>query len=176
VTIVPDTKDWTWVLSRPCPECGFDARSIARDEVPALLRDNATAWREILTHAGEVRRRPAPDVWSPLEYACHVRDGCRIYAARLHLMLTQDNPTFPNWDQDATAIAERYDTQDPLTVRDELTEAAEQLAADFAAVRDDDWHRTGVRSDGASFTVESFARYYVHDVIHHRHDVTGRAG
>lgn len=20
--IVPDTKDWTWVLERPCPECG----------------------------------------------------------------------------------------------------------------------------------------------------------
>ena len=23
--IVPDTKDWTWVLDRPCEECGFDA-------------------------------------------------------------------------------------------------------------------------------------------------------
>ena len=25
VPIVPDGKDWTWVLERPCPECGFDA-------------------------------------------------------------------------------------------------------------------------------------------------------
>jgi hypothetical protein len=24
VTIIPDTKDWTWVLDRPCPECGLD--------------------------------------------------------------------------------------------------------------------------------------------------------
>jgi len=22
--IMPDTKDWTWVLRRACPECGFD--------------------------------------------------------------------------------------------------------------------------------------------------------
>ena len=22
--ITPDTKDWTWVLERTCPECGFD--------------------------------------------------------------------------------------------------------------------------------------------------------
>jgi hypothetical protein len=22
--ITPDTKDWTWVLERACPECGFD--------------------------------------------------------------------------------------------------------------------------------------------------------
>jgi hypothetical protein len=31
--IVPDTKDWTWVLERPCPECGFDASGVRRDEV-----------------------------------------------------------------------------------------------------------------------------------------------
>jgi hypothetical protein len=23
--VVPDDKDWTWVLARRCPECGFDA-------------------------------------------------------------------------------------------------------------------------------------------------------
>ena len=22
--ITPDTKDWTWVMERPCPDCGFD--------------------------------------------------------------------------------------------------------------------------------------------------------
>ena len=30
MAIVPDTKDWTWVLERPCDECGFDARSAER--------------------------------------------------------------------------------------------------------------------------------------------------
>ena len=25
MSITPDTKDWTWVLERPCPECGFEA-------------------------------------------------------------------------------------------------------------------------------------------------------
>lgn len=30
MAIVPDTKDWTWVLERACPECGFDASSFAR--------------------------------------------------------------------------------------------------------------------------------------------------
>jgi hypothetical protein len=29
------------------------------------------------------------------------------------------------------------------------------------------------RSDGARFTVASFARYMVHDPIHHLYDVTG---
>jgi len=31
--------------------------------------------------------------------------------------------------------------------------------------------RTGVRSDGAVFTIESFARYFLHDPLHHLWDV-----
>jgi hypothetical protein len=30
VSIVPDTKDWIWVLDRACPECGFDASAVDR--------------------------------------------------------------------------------------------------------------------------------------------------
>jgi DinB superfamily len=174
VTIIPDTKDWTWVLHRPCPECGFDTRSFPRQEVSALLLSNAAAWREVLAGPGDVHRRARADAWSPLEYACHVRDVCRIYAERLHLMLTQDAPGFPNWDQDATAVEDRYGEQDPAMVSAQLSAAAERLAADFAAVPDEGWQRTGTRSDGAAFTVESFARYFIHDPIHHLYDVTGR--
>ena len=36
--IVPDDKDWTWVLQRPCPECGFDASALAPEGVAPLLR------------------------------------------------------------------------------------------------------------------------------------------
>lgn len=174
MTIIPDTKDWTWVLRRPCPECGFDTSTFAREEVAALLRANAAEWREVLAAMGRVRERPRPDTWSALEYACHVRDVCRRYSQRLELMLTQDGPTFPNWDQDATAVEERYGEQDPVTVGAELVAAADELADRFTAVSADQWRRTGTRSDGARFTVESFARYLIHDPVHHLYDVTGR--
>jgi len=49
------------------------------------------------------------------------------------------------------------------------------MAAAFDAVRGAQWERTGVRSDGAFFTVDSFARYFLHDIEHHLWDVTGRA-
>ena len=39
--IVPDDKDWTWVLERPCPECGFDASTLAPESIAPLLRANA---------------------------------------------------------------------------------------------------------------------------------------
>ena len=43
MTFVPDTKDWTWVLQRPCPECGFDTQSFAVQAVPEMIRANAAA-------------------------------------------------------------------------------------------------------------------------------------
>jgi hypothetical protein len=171
VTIVPDAKDWTWVLLRPCPECGLDTSLFAPADIPAMIRANAAAWRAPLA-APDAVRRPRPDKWSALEYGCHVRDVFRLYDYRLTLMLTEDDPLYPNWDQDETAIADRYDTQDPATVAGELAAAAETLAAHFSSLTADQWTRPGRRSDGAQFTVETFARYLVHDPVHHLYDVT----
>ena len=85
-------------------------------------------------------------------------------------MLTEDGPHYANWDQDATAVEERYDLADPATVTAELTIAARDLANRFDTVAGDQWERTGFRSDGADFTVDTFARYFVHDPIHHLWD------
>ena len=171
--IPPDTKDWTWVLHRQCPECGLDTRDVARERVAGMLRDNAAQWGDVL-NAPNVRDRPSPIVWSPLEYACHVRDACRVYDERLHLMLVDDDPLFQNWDQDATAVANAYGAQDPGTVAVDLESAANTLADHFDAVTDAEWDRTGSCSDGAQFTVASLGRYFIHDVVHHMYDVTGR--
>jgi len=171
-TIEPDTKDWTWVLREPCPECGFVAADLDRGDLGRLLRDDAAGWVAVLGRP-EAVERPDPTTWSPLEYACHVRDVHRVFGERLALMLDEDEPTFPNWDQDVTAVEDNYAAQDPAVVAGELTAAARVIAAHFGTVAGDQWQRTGSRSDGAHFTVESFARYFVHDPIHHLHDVTG---
>ena len=56
---------------------------------------------------------------------------------------------------------------------DELAAAAEAVAARFGTLSGVQWERPGRRSDGAVFTVETFGRYFVHDPVHHLHDVTG---
>jgi hypothetical protein len=48
MTIVPDEKDWTWVLERPCPECGLDTRGLDPGAVSGLLRANAQGWPPVL--------------------------------------------------------------------------------------------------------------------------------
>jgi hypothetical protein len=90
-------------------------------------------------------------------------------------MLTEDGPHYPNWDQDATAVEDRYHEQDPSAVAAGLRDAADALATRFDSVDGAQWERTGVRGDGAAFTVESFARYFIHDPVHHLREVTDRA-
>jgi hypothetical protein len=168
----PDLKDWTWVIQDRCPDCGFDAAAFDRSELPALTRQLAGVLAEALQRP-EATTRPAPDVWSPLEYGCHVRDVCRRFAARARRMLDEDDPLFENWDQNATALADRYWLQDPATVRAELVSAAEAMATTFGGVGDGQWARPGRRSNGSVFTVETLGRYFTHDLAHHAWDVTG---
>jgi hypothetical protein len=174
--IVPDAKDWTWVLERPCPDCGFDAGNCAAGAVPGLVRANALQWGQLLA-AGVIQPgRPDPAVWSPLEYACHVRDVYERYDQRIGLMLTESNPLYPNWDQDATAVTDRYEEQEPGVVVSRLAVAAETVAVRLEGVSPADQQRPGRRSDGAKFTVDTIARYMVHDPIHHVWDVRAISG
>ena len=168
--IVPDDKNWTWVLERLCDDCGFDASSFdARKSAPAL-EDLGLRWGKVLQRS-DVRQRPRPGVWSALEYGCHVRDVFRKFDERLALMLTEDDPKFDNWDQDKTAVEDEYPSQDPSEVATELRHAAEVLAGRFGAVSTGQWSRWGFRSDGSAFTVESLAQYLMHDPVHHLWDV-----
>lgn len=171
VSIEPDTKDWTWVIEEPCGQCGFDPGGVVRDDLPELVHENTRGWYDVLADA-DFAVRPAAHVWSRLEYACHVRDVHELFARRVRLMLDQDDPAFDNWDQDATALERAYDLQDPAVVGTELVERAAEVAALYASVEGDQWQRTGRRSNGSLFTVESIGTYHLHDVVHHLWDVS----
>ena len=170
MTIEPETKSWTWVLERECEDCGFDTRAFPADEIAGRLRDAAAPWPGFLADP-KADVRPQEDIWSALEYGCHVRDVYRMGSYRLGRMLDEDDPRFANWDQDEAALAERYDVQDPGQVTDELAAAATKLADLYDSVGGHQWQRPGMRSDGSLFTVDSFGRYVLHDLVHHLVDV-----
>ncbi|MGK2866712.1 MAG: DinB family protein [Mycobacterium sp.] len=171
--IIPDDKDWTWVLTRACRDCGFDPATVAPIDVARHIRADAADWAGRLTRPG-VAHRPAPGVWSHLEYGCHIRDVHRIFDQRVQLMLTETDPQFPNWDQDATAIADDYGAQDPTVVAGELSAAAATVADRYDRVAESDWERRGLRSNGSEFTIATISVYHLHDIVHHAWDVRDR--
>ena len=170
-TVEPDTKDWTYTITEGCAQCGFDPSydvTLTGDRLRAAVAGYVAA-----LDRPDTTERPAPGVWSTLEYGCHVRDVLRLFPERLALMLDQDDPQFENWDQDQTAVGSRYWEQVPAEVADELARAAAAAAAAFDAVGDDQWERTGRRSNDSAFTVRTLAVYFLHDVEHHLVDVGG---
>lgn len=170
--IEPDTKDWTWVLSEPCPECGLVSADVVPTGIAARVVADLPRWEAVLRRA-DARERPTPTTWSPTEYACHVRDVFVLFGQRVRLMLDEDDPMFANWDQDETAIEDDYASQLPSEVSTQLVAAGRAVAEIFDAVPADAWDRVGRRSNGSQFTVETLGQYFLHDVVHHLHDVAG---
>jgi hypothetical protein len=170
--VEPDTKDWTWVLEHPCPECGFDAAAHVPATIGATVRATIPRWQTVLTRV-DVRNRPRSGVWSPLEYGCHVRDVFATFGIRIDLMLQTEAPIFEDWDQDLAALDGEYPTQDPAEVSEDLAIAGNELADSLDRVSDSQWDRPGHRSNGSEFTVATLAQYLLHDVLHHLQDVNG---
>ena len=94
-------------------------------------------------------------------------------------MLDEDEPTFANWDQDVTALEERYDQQDPARRRPPSwwrpPRRSRRGTTRSRDAPEETWARRGLRDNGSEFTVDSLARYHLHDVLHHSHDVRGTA-
>lgn len=168
----PDTKNWVWAATQRCSECGFDPAEISDSGLSDALRATTSRWQRVLGRAS-VRDRPAPGVWSPLEYACHVRDVHRVFAERVALMVAEEAPRFANWDQDEAAVSGRYWAAAPEAIAGELAAETEAAAAAYDDVAGGAWSRTGMRSNGSAFTISSIGHYHLHDVVHHLHDVRG---
>ncbi|AIX99831.1 hypothetical protein ART_0233 [Arthrobacter sp. PAMC 25486] len=134
--------------------------------LPALL----PRWQTALRRAN-IEERPDPGTWSVLEYGAHVSDVFEVFTARLELMLREDNPTFANWDQDQASIDGNYSSLDPEEVSSELIQNGLDAAAAYGAVPEEHWERRGLRSNGAEFTVVTLTGYFLHDVVHHLHDI-----
>lgn len=168
--IIPDEKDWTWVLERSCPDCGFTASKATPATAATMLPAVLPRWQSALRRP-DVEVRPEQGTWSVLEYSAHVRDVFEVFTARLELMLRENNPTFANWDQDQAAIDGNYPALDPEVVSRELVQNGLDAAAAYGAVAEEHWDRHGLRSNGAAFTVVTLTGYFLHDVVHHLHDI-----
>jgi S-DNA-T family DNA segregation ATPase FtsK/SpoIIIE len=159
-----------------CDECGFVYSSLSAADIPGRLRSLGPEYQARLQADPEVlRRRPSPDVWSALEYCCHVRDVLVIQRERLALALRQDVPTFTPMGREERVVNDRYNEQDPAVVAAELMAAAGVLALDFAALDDAGWRRVGVYNwpEPAERSMLWLGQHTVHEGEHHLGDVDG---
>ncbi|WP_426505314.1 DinB family protein [Dactylosporangium sp. McL0621] len=160
-----------------CDECGFAYDSVAADGVPGRLGGLAGRYAAALAGVPDVRRRPAPDVWSALEYTCHLRDVLRVQRERLDLALHADAPEFAPMGRDELAVTAAYNSQDPAAVLAALAAAADVLATAFAALGPAELDRVGLYPwpQPTPRTLLWLGRHTVHEGEHHLMDIH-RAG
>jgi hypothetical protein len=157
-----------------CETCGFQY-GIPRAEIMGWLPSDTSMFIEALEQFDDaaVRRRPGPGVWSPLEYACHVRDMLRVQRDRVLLAQREVEPEFVPMRRDERAVEERYNEQDPAVVAGEIREASAAFVELLRRLDGDAWARTGIYNypDRQSRSVEWIATHTVHELFHHRVDI-----
>ena len=168
--VLGDDRDWTFAIDQGCTECGFEP--FPPNLMGDRLRSAAARWRPVLQRV-DATQRPAKQTWSPVEYACHVRDMITVLQQRVEAMLNQRNPDLADFDGDAEAVRREYGRADRQTVLAELTQNAQATADLVDTVDGQQWELPGRRSDGFEFTIATLCLYIGHEMEHHLYDVNG---
>jgi hypothetical protein len=158
-----------------CPDCGYDWGSLTTDELAKTFGSLAARYREVLTTTPEpeLRRRPAPDVWSGLEYACHVRDVLLAQRERVYLALVEDRPSFARMNREERVTLARYAEESPPAVADELDLAFRLVTTALTGRSDADWSRLLLYNYPApvEHDLAWLGRHTVHECEHHYRDI-----
>jgi hypothetical protein len=146
---------------------------MAEGDLAVAIVEEAQLWEGLLarlSQAPTLTARPAPGVWSSMEYAGHVRDTLTLFADRIQLAGEVDNPRFEYQDQELAVIDRRYNDDDTREVAEAISANAERLADLLDTLPSDAWVRGGTRLEDEFFDVALLARFALHEVRHHRVD------
>jgi len=165
-------RDWARSQFERCPDCGADASTVEHDDLAMQVIREVAEWGRLLAPADPalVRVRPEEQVWSALEYACHVRDLLPVMTERVARIRTEEDPSLGWWDHEAAVDDDRYNEQVPVLVVEAMTRNARAFADALREVAGDEWDRGAERRPGERFTLRGIARFVLHEVIHHRDD------
>jgi hypothetical protein len=155
-----------------CERCDFDGGRYDDAALLEALRSLGPQWRAGLIDAGaEMRMRPAPDVWSAIEYAAHSRDITALHVFGVEQALTFDEPSFPEIADDLVeSAAVDYNASDPAIVAEALEDQATRLARLAADAGPGAWSRGLTIGENRS-DVRRLLEHALHDSLHHLDDV-----
>ncbi len=163
-----------------CEECRYTYDLAAATRAGDDIRADVAELAGLLTTTDRatLARRTSPELWSPLEYCCHVRDMLLTQRERVLLARRVDVPTAVPMGRDQRVAHEGYAEQDPVEVAEELTMASRLLAHVLSRLDPADWELRLVHKwpEHTERTLRWVAAHTVHDVHHHLLDVRRQLG
>jgi DinB superfamily len=156
-----------------CDACGLAYADLSIADAVAELRQLPDAVRAAVDAVpADLRRlRPAPEVWSVTEYACHLRDVFVGFTIRLRRARTEDEPVVDPMFGDLRAVRFRYADADLGAVLDEIGRAAAGFRDEIGDTRREEWTRTIRRLPGEVRTATWIVRQATHEGRHHVRDI-----
>jgi hypothetical protein len=159
-----------------CEQCGFVYGSIGVTDIPDAIRALSLQWRDALLETdvvGLVRMRPAPDVWSALEYGCHVRDVWLVQRDRAIVALMEDTPSYARMFRDERTSLAGYQREDATEVAGELVMAANLMAKLFDGLDSEQLARRCVYNypEPTERDVAWLGHHTLHEATHHLTDL-----
>ena len=159
-----------------CAECLFHW-DLSSDEACDVIGGFGDAYQRALgpfmgsTEDDYLRQRPAPEVWSALEYAAHVRDVIAFYADRIERVLAEERPRMVAADFSSMPERRGYLGYDPLAVLDAIGSSSRSVELRLRGLAPEQWNRVGLGVDGDERTLVVLARRLAHDGHHHLMDL-----
>jgi hypothetical protein len=157
-----------------CADCGFAWGDLPVASFGAALTSLRERYAERLgAGEAELRRRPAPDVWSPLEYACHVRDVLWAQRDRVYLTLVESRPSFARMYREERVGLARYAEESPAQVRADLDVVFGQMVTALTGRSPEDWARRLIYNypGPEEHDLAWLGRHTVHECEHHLVDI-----
>ena len=159
-----------------CAECGFrydlsDAPAAAAD-----IRRLAGEVAEVLRTPGQdLAGRRRPELWSPVEYGCHLRDVLLVQRERVLTARRDNGFVCTTMGRDIRVEHEGYAEQDPTDVARQLVDAA-SLFGNVLDRLGDDWDNEMVYSwpQPHRASLRWVAVHTVHESRHHLQDISGQ--
>jgi hypothetical protein len=120
-----------------------------------------------------VRVRPEPEVWSAIEYACHVRDVLETQTFRIAQCLAEDRPVYAPMDRTGRVKQAKYEDQDPMEVAAALMRFAREFGAAARVLTPPQLGKLGLYNYPvrAPRSLSWIIRHTAHEIQHHRHDI-----
>lgn len=156
-----------------CAECGFMYDLADADRAAEAILAGAAEAGAALRGPGDKRTRRRPDVWSPLEYACHLRDVLLVQRERVLAARRNDRHVCTPMGRDERVDHDGYGEQDPEDVARQLTDAARLFANVLDRLHAEDWTRVLVYNypRPTEVSLRWVAVHTAHEVRHHLGDM-----
>ena len=159
-----------------CEQCGFVYESLAPGDMGSTIRRlaqdiGAELVNPAVSHG--IRMRPAPEVWSALEYGCHVRDVLLVQRERMLLAQVEERPSFARMYRDERVTLAGYADERVEDVAGHLTVAAALVGRVVDGLTPEQLARPCIYNFPAETErdVAWLGRHTVHEATHHLDDI-----